>query len=246
MVLGSSAGVGAGVDLKDAEEVKDYIENLSIEYRFGCYQEKNPSSCHLLADYWEGIKSDFHKALRTYEKNCNDYNFGHSCHKAGGYNYFGKGCEKNADKSYEFFKKGCDLGYHRSCFNAGLMHFADRKSKDYVPCSMAQDKKVGLELFRKSCDEGDIAEGCYRYGAEFIKGMQDVCTKNMETAFKYNLKACELGSFQGCTNVAVMYKKGDGVQKDMEAFEEYKAKATDMFEQLKGESDGVKFGVGAN
>ena len=34
MVLGSSAGVGAGVDLKDSEEVAEYIDNLGIEYRF--------------------------------------------------------------------------------------------------------------------------------------------------------------------------------------------------------------------
>ena len=31
-----------GVDLKDEEEVKDYLERLGIEYRFGCYYEKDP------------------------------------------------------------------------------------------------------------------------------------------------------------------------------------------------------------
>lgn len=29
-------------DLKDENEVKDYIEKLGVEYRFGCYSEKNP------------------------------------------------------------------------------------------------------------------------------------------------------------------------------------------------------------
>lgn len=29
-------------DLKDETEVKDYIEKLGVEYRFGCYSEKNP------------------------------------------------------------------------------------------------------------------------------------------------------------------------------------------------------------
>ena len=33
-VQGSSAGVGAGVDLKDSEEVKEYVENPGIEYRY--------------------------------------------------------------------------------------------------------------------------------------------------------------------------------------------------------------------
>ena len=30
-----------GVDLKDEDEVKDYLERLGVEYRFGCYYEKD-------------------------------------------------------------------------------------------------------------------------------------------------------------------------------------------------------------
>ena len=102
--MGSSAGVGAGVDLKDSEEVnivwkltkrltksldarfhigffqvKEYLENLGVEYRFenklipssfkyfrfGCYHEKDPAACHLSGDYWEGIKKDFIKVSLT-------------------------------------------------------------------------------------------------------------------------------------------------------------------------------------
>ncbi len=33
---------GRDVNLKDEEEVKQYLENLGVEYRFGCYHEKNP------------------------------------------------------------------------------------------------------------------------------------------------------------------------------------------------------------
>jgi len=29
-------------NLKDEEETKEYIENLGVEYRFGCYHEKKP------------------------------------------------------------------------------------------------------------------------------------------------------------------------------------------------------------
>ena len=103
--LGSSAGVGAGVDLKDTEEVADYIENLGIEYRFGCYHERDPKACHLLGDYWEGIKKDFAKALRIYTTNCDEYKHGHSCHKVGGYKYVGKVCTKDPDEAYNYFKK---------------------------------------------------------------------------------------------------------------------------------------------
>ena len=30
-----------GVDLKDEDEVTEYLERLGVEYRFGCYYEKN-------------------------------------------------------------------------------------------------------------------------------------------------------------------------------------------------------------
>jgi hypothetical protein len=29
-------------NMKDEKEVKEYLANLSLEYRFGCYQEKKP------------------------------------------------------------------------------------------------------------------------------------------------------------------------------------------------------------
>lgn len=30
------------VNFKDEAEVKDYLDNIGIEYRFGCYSEKKP------------------------------------------------------------------------------------------------------------------------------------------------------------------------------------------------------------
>lgn len=34
-------------DLKSETDVKDYIEKLGIEYRFGCYSEKKPDGIKL-------------------------------------------------------------------------------------------------------------------------------------------------------------------------------------------------------
>lgn len=33
-------------DFKSESEVKDYVNNLGIEYRFGCYSEKKPEGLH--------------------------------------------------------------------------------------------------------------------------------------------------------------------------------------------------------
>ena len=88
-----------------------------------------------------------------------------------------------------------------------------------------------------------MAEACHRYSAMFIKGVKDVCEKNMAEAFKYSLKvshdkggdhltisshvetiltvqACELGNLGGCVNVSMMYSKGDGTDKNPVAAKE--------------------------
>lgn len=100
-------------DLQNESDVKDYIEKLGIEYRFGCYSEKKPegenlqkfhnffwkiherkscsSVCHLLGDYLESIKKDFEKASKVYRSNCDDYGYGKSCLKFGHYSFLGKG-----------------------------------------------------------------------------------------------------------------------------------------------------------
>jgi len=144
--VGSSGGVGAGTDLKDETEVAEYVENLGIEYRFGCYHERDPKACHLLGDYLEGIKKDWSKALKIYATNCDEYKHGHSCHKVAGYKYVGKKCPKDADEAYEYFKKGCEQGYTSSCLSAGLLDSA-KVNKGY-PRKIAPNPVHGLGFFK--------------------------------------------------------------------------------------------------
>lgn len=109
-------------DLKKEEEVKDYIENLGIEYRFGCYKEKKPEVCHLLGDYLEAIKKDFEKAGKVYKSNCLDYKFGKSCLKFGNYTLVGRGRDKgDAAEALTYFEKGCELDERGACLHAGML-----------------------------------------------------------------------------------------------------------------------------
>lgn len=109
-------------DLKREDEVKEYIENLGIEYRFGCYKEKKPEVCHLLGDYLEAIKKDFEKAARVFKSNCLDYHFGKSCLKIGNYTLVGKGSDKgDAQEALKYFERGCELGEPGACLHAGML-----------------------------------------------------------------------------------------------------------------------------
>ena len=78
--------------------------------------------------------------------NCDDYDYGHSCHKVAGYQYVGKACNKDPDVSYNYFRKGedivvslsliaspagCEKGYHSSCLSAGILDAA-KQDQNYT------------------------------------------------------------------------------------------------------------------
>lgn len=37
-------------DFKNDDEVKQYLENIAVEYRFGCYTEKNPEGMYFCSN----------------------------------------------------------------------------------------------------------------------------------------------------------------------------------------------------
>ena len=107
-----AANTQLGVDLKKESEVREYLDNLGIEYRFGCYSQNDSKgvydfsffkrhcnfffckiygfsfqilACQLLGEYMERIKMDFEKAFKIYQVNCDTNSFPNSCGKAGYY-----------------------------------------------------------------------------------------------------------------------------------------------------------------
>lgn len=84
---------------KDKEELKKFLENLGTEYRYGCYSEKNPTSCHLLGDYFYSIDKDVDKASSTYRINCDENKYGLSCDAFGRLAFRGKHTHVSATTS---------------------------------------------------------------------------------------------------------------------------------------------------
>lgn len=220
-------------DLKREEEVKQYVENLGIEYRFGCYKEKNPEACQMLADYLDAIKKDFQKAAKVYKSNCLDYNYGKSCLKIGNYCLLGKGREdRNTNEALTYFEKGCSLGDTTSCLHAGILLTATGD------VNIKRDVPKGYNYLKKSCDQRDDL-GCHYLCGMYISGVPkdpqilnkpgvdkekiDYLIKpDYKQAFQFAMKACEYGNVYGCANVSMMYAKGDGVEKNAELAEKYK------------------------
>lgn len=75
---------------KIQEERKEYVKNIGIEYRFGCYEEKRADSCQLLGEYMEAIEQNFKAAYTLFKTNCEERKYPKSCYKYGMYLLTGK------------------------------------------------------------------------------------------------------------------------------------------------------------
>ncbi len=127
------------------------------------------------------------------------------------------------------------------------------------------DVKKAAHFYKKACEQGELADACYRYSSLFVNGVKDVIQvkkqvicfslweeypeysldflqKNMEEAFNFSVKGCHLGSLPSCVNVSVMYGRGDGVREDPKMSRKYEEIAKEMQRQLSGDGATLNFG----
>lgn len=89
----------------------------------------------------------------------------------------------------------------------------------------------GYNYLKKACDQKDNMACHYLFGmylsgvpknvADFNphrpdknKNIDYLIKPDKKQAFQFAMKACELGNMYACANVSMMYKKGDGVEKN--------------------------------
>lgn len=111
-------------------------------------------------------------------------------------------------------------------------------------------------MLKKSCILNN-ATACFYLSGMYINGVykQEVrppnpqpsdflVQKDMKQAFEFAYKACDLDNMYACANLAQMYKKGDGTDKNEKKAEQFKKKAFEMQEALKKQQTEVKFQQG--
>lgn len=52
----------ANVNFNDESDVKQFLSNIGIEYRFGCYSEKNPEGKILTHLYPKNVYQQFYES----------------------------------------------------------------------------------------------------------------------------------------------------------------------------------------
>ncbi|GFO10711.1 cytochrome c oxidase assembly factor 7 homolog [Plakobranchus ocellatus] len=215
-----------GYDLTDEKETKEYLRDVEIEYKFQCLDQKEPDGCHRLAEFIENVRKNVADAAPIYKENCNERKHPKSCYKYGQCLLTGKGVPGNkADliSALQYYEKSCDLGLGGGCFNAAQLRMTDK-----VKSQQNTDKLVAL--LDRACELKD-GEACYRLSAFYLVGT--LVEKNLKKSFNLAKAGCEAGSMFACNNLSLMYRHGNGTQKDETLSQAAKKRAKELSEQLR-------------
>lgn len=84
--------------------------------------------------------------------------------------------------------------------------------EDGVAQARKNNNVEALKLFEKACLTEATAQGCYFSGQAYAKGT--VVKKDVQKAFDFFNKSCDLGFTDGCMIVGSSYYYGQDVEKD--------------------------------
>ena len=232
--------------LKTPEEQREFLRNIGIEYRYGCYDQKHPEACELLAEYFELIEMNIPKSTKLYARTCDTWSLGKSCHCYANALFYGRGTEKDYLKSLDYYSKACLSGHAVSCFNAGQLHFSYHEQVRKV---IPQDLDKAITMFEKGCalnNPDACSLGTYMYHSNFV-GTRS--TKNdparkaeYETkAFKLAERGCKLNEMNSCVYLAKAYQEGLGCEKNKEKRKEIAEKIKVIAEQFRPKNKPSQF-----
>ncbi|KAL3077105.1 hypothetical protein niasHS_013094 [Heterodera schachtii] len=222
------------------EEREEYVKNIGIEYRFGCYEEKRADSCQYLGEYFEAVQTDFKSAFDTFRQNCVQRKFPRSCFKYGQYLAAGRECEASFKKAIEPLRLSCDAGIAKGCRVLALILWNGESDRPPDSAQAEQFMKRAAELGDYEASWtlstwylGDTIKYQREKSAPYGHKMGEL-SRDMQKALMYGLKACDEGDlFQSCVNVSLMYRNGEGIPKDEKKAKQYQERAKELNNMLK-------------
>ncbi|GMR36720.1 hypothetical protein PMAYCL1PPCAC_06915, partial [Pristionchus mayeri] len=227
---------------REQAERREYVQNLGIEYRFGCYEEKRADSCHLLGEYMEAIEQNIKGAFTLFRQNCLQKEYSKSCYKYAMYVLAGKECTPSLKEMKKPLEIACEANIAKGCRYLSLVNWNEEKDKPI-------DIHAAQESMKKACELED-GEACWLLSTWYMgnttkfkstsQGKEKVddtrignLERNMQKSVEYGIKACDYDIPQSCANVARMFKIGDGIPQDLDKAKLYADKTKELIEILK-------------
>lgn len=120
-----------------------------------------------------------------------------------------------------------------ACFYLSGMHISGILKDEYNTAKAKQE----LEQKDKPSSKGQVSS---------LPAAAYVVERDMQKAFEFAYKACELRNMYACANLSQMYAKGDGIAKDEKKAEKYKQLAMEMQDEIKKQQQPLNFQQGLN
>ncbi|MBS9781665.1 MAG: sel1 repeat family protein [Gammaproteobacteria bacterium] len=180
-------------------------------------EQKDAWACYYMAELYETIE-DFNKSSQPfYEKSvqlliqsCKNGK-GQDCNELGAvYNEGNSAIKKDKEKTRQYYKMACDVGFSDGCYNLGL---------DYAEFPNKDDRK-SVEFYDKACQLDDM-EACGELGVIYMQGRGDI-DRNDKKADTLLTKACKSGNDDACKNleklktVPASRRELDGIKENLD------------------------------
>lgn len=171
------------LDLQKESDVKDYLEKLGIEYRFGCYSEKRPEG-----EFIAGRQYRHCVYIRNPNSECDFVFISISnfllesivCHLLGDYL---ESIKKDFEKASKVYRSNCDdYGYSRSCYKFGNYSFLGKGRSGGKSCA-----SEALTYYEKGCNLKD-ADSCLHSGLMLVsRSPQENVKRDVPRVFNANI-----------------------------------------------------------
>lgn len=247
---------------------KDFVKARKV-YQSNCVDYNHGKSCLKFGNYVflgkgkSGVKGSATDALQYYTKGCelndatsclhagllhvseqtannvptterkialvNDFcNFWHLVDQLNGvFNYF-LFCV--SFQGVQQLTKSCELDNANACFYLSGLHISGARNTSPAAAQPADSSTLS-------------SSKTFQTNVNTVAPLNavDYVAKDMEKAFKFAYKACELRNIYACANVSQMYMRGEGTEKNKEKAEHFKKLTMEMQDELQGNGPQIGF-----
>lgn len=137
-----------------------------------------------------------------------------------------------SSQGVQHLTKGCELNNANACFYLSGMHISGVESPAPLATAAPSDTS------RKS---SSVSKGVLASTSIVLPSGEGAIVKDMQKAFTFAYKACELRNMYACANLSQMYSRGEGTEKNEEKAEKFKKLALEMQDEVKNNKTQLAF-----
>ncbi len=182
-----------------------------------------------------GVPQDFRKALTLFQKAASK-GLANAQSNLGVMYASGSGVNQDYKLSITWFKKAADQGFKIAMLNLADMYENGLGTyPDQVEATKWRNKANGVEVAKKN----DLVNVETVGNSDYQEGLKHYYNFEFSEAYKFFLKAAKSGNSEAQLRLALMYRQGQGIQKNVDQAQYWAKKAEEGKHNLNDNRDRV-------